>query len=131
MGRKKKVEIPEEYMKFSDEIRKQCEYIDIKYIQEELDKVDDKYFNDGEWEFIIDSVKNLYKYIFGQDKEVKLSKRTVIKNKFYLSQRLRLCKKLCNEFLMLDLSKQPEDIEILFKVLLREHFRILVENEIN
>lgn len=131
MGRKRKVEIPEEYMKFSDEIRKQCEYIDIKYIQEELDKVDDKYFNDGEWEFIIDSVKNLYKYIFGQDKEVKLSKRTVSKNKFYLSQRLRLCKKLCNEFLMLDLSKQPEDIEILFKVLLREHFRILVENEIN
>lgn len=131
MGRKRKVEIPEEYMKFSDEIRKQCEYIDIKYIQEELDKVNDKYFNDGEWEFIIDSVKNLYKYIFGQDKEVKLSKRTVIKNKFYLSQRLRLCKKLCNEFLMLDLSKQPEDIEILFKVLLREHFRILVENEIN
>ena len=131
MGRKRKVEIPEEYMKFSDEIRKQCEYIDIKYIQEELDKVDDKYFNDGEWEFIIDSVKNLYKYIFGQDKEVKLSKRTVSKNRFYLSQRLRLCKKLCNEFLMLDLSKQPEDIEILFKVLLREHFRILVENEIN
>lgn len=131
MGRKRKVEIPEKYMKFSDEIRKQCEYIDIKYIQEELNKIDDKYFNDGEWEFIIDSVKNLYKYIFGQDKEVKLLKRTVSKNKFYLSQRLRLCKKLCNEFLMLDLSKQPEDIEILFKVLLREHFRILVENEIN
>lgn len=123
MARKKKVVIPEEYNTFSEDIVKQCEHIDITEIYKKINELEDKYLEE-DWEFVIDSVKDLYKYIFGN--EIKLVKRTVIKNKFFLPQRLEFCKKLCNDFYNLDLSAQPENIEILFKYLLKGHIESLV-----
>ena len=123
MARKKKVVIPEEYNTFSEDIVKQCEHIDITEIYKKIGELENKYLEE-DWEFVIDSVKDLYKYIFGD--EIKLVKKTVIKNKFFLLQRLEFCKKLCNDFYSLDLNVQTGNIEILFKYLLRGHVESLV-----
>ena len=61
MARRKKLIIPDEYCEWNEKIIKQCSNIDIKYVETVITELESKYRN-NEYDFVIDSVKNLYKY---------------------------------------------------------------------
>lgn len=127
MARKKKVIIPKEYCEYSEKDIKQCSSIDIKYIESIVIELELKY-KEGEYDFVIDSVKNLYKYLIGEESK-KISKKVLIKNSLWFLQRMKYCKNLCDDFYSLEKEEQ-QTRELLFKKLLCEHIKILVNSEL-
>lgn len=127
MARRKKLVIPKEYCEYSEKDIKQCSSIDIKYVETVITELESKYRN-NEYDFVIDSVKNLYKYLIGEESK-KIVKKVLIKNSLWFLQRMKYCKSLCNDYYSLDKEEQ-ELRKVLFKKLLCDHIKILVDNEL-
>jgi hypothetical protein len=127
MARQKKLVIPKEYCEYSEKDIKQCSSIDIKYVETVITELESKYRN-NEYDFVIDSVKNLYKYLIGEESK-KIVKKVLIKNSLWFLQRMKYCKSLCNDYYSLDKEEQ-ELRKVLFKKLLCDHIKILVDNEL-
>ena len=127
MPRRKKLIIPDEYCEWNEKIIKQCSNIDIKYVETVITELESKYRN-NEYDFVIDSVKNLYKYLTNEESK-KIVKRVLIKNSLWFLQRMKYCKSLCNDYYSLD-EEEQKTREIIFKKLLCDHIKILVDNEI-